>query len=679
VATADELFNLALASHQTGDHAAAERGYRQLLAAAPDHAACLTNLGALVARRGDLNEAEQLYLRAVAAKPDQLDARFNLGNLYRRLKRYPEAAAQYEDVLRAAPNAPLALVNLGATAAEAGNWPRAVECYARAATVAPHLPEVHLYLGDALAYCGRNDEAILAFRESVARFPNAPRGHYNLGLRLAAAGTTEEAIACFERALELNPDYADAHNALGLALVFVGRTDDAQRAFREALRIRPAFAAALVNLGSCLAQEGQCAEAATTYDRALELAPNPLAHSARLANVLQSADRNAEQLRDEHRAWAERYADALAPAEPPRKRAADSPGRIRIGYVFAEPRTRAASAFLRALFEYHDRTRFHVTAYANTYRQNDAIVALRRLADTWKPVLRLDDERFAQLVREDEIDVLVDLDGHARANRLLAFARKPAPTQITLFGYRATTGLAAMDYHVTDFVTDPPGQTDAFYTEKLLRLPDLGWVYVPPASAPPPNALPGARGRAFTFGCLNRPGKLSDPCVETWVAILKAVPKSRLVLLAGTSVASANALTERFTARGISSERLEPVYRLPENEYLEAYLPLDLALDPFPYNGGVTTCDALWMGVPVLTVAGRDARSRQGVSIMNTLGLPEFVADAPEQVVALAATWADQRDSLAEIRSTLREIMIQSPVTAVPSYVKQLEDAYRSA
>ena len=259
--------------------------------------------------------------------------------------------------------------------------------------------------------------------------------------------------------------------------------------------------------------------------------------------------------------------------------------------------------------------------------------------------------------RPTTIDILVDLSGHTAGNRLLTFARKPAPTQIGLFGYPVTTGLKAMDYHVTDFVTDPPGRTDAFYVEKLLRLPDLGWVYVPSLSAPAPTAPPVARGRSFTFGCLNHPGKLSEPCVDAWAAILKAVPKSRLVLLAGVSVASADALAARFTARGVSSDRLELVYRLPLNDYFEAYQPLDLALDPFPYNGGATTCDALWMGVPVLTVAGRDARGRQGVTILNALGLPEFVADTPEQLVTLAATWADQRDSLADIRpGTLREI-----------------------
>ncbi len=676
MATADELFTRALAAHQSGDYAAAEGGYRQLLDGFPDHAAGLSNLGSVVARRGAADEAERLYQRAIAADPNQLDARFNLGNLYRRLKRFPEATAQYEDVLRAVPNAPLALVNLGLTVSEAGNWPRAVECFARAATVAPDLPDALLLLGEALARCGRRDEAVRAFRESVARFPDAPRGHHNLGVHLAAAGATADALAAFDRALELNPEYAEAHNARGVALELLGRTDDALGAYRAALRVRPAFAEALANLGASLGQQGQYADAADALRRSLELAPNPVAQSALLANRVFSAAVPAAALRDEHVAWAAAYADPLAGGPPPRPRPPAAPGRVRLGYVFGEFRSRAACGFLDALLARHDRTRFHVTAYANTARQDEPFQQLRRLADVWRPVARVNDERLAEQVRADEIDVLVDLNGHTSGNRLLAFARKPAAVQVGLFGYPATTGMRAMDFHVTDAVTDPPGRADALYVEKLLRLPDLGWVYVPPPAAPHPGARPAARGRSFTFGCLNHPGKLSDPCVDAWAAVLNAVPKSRLVLLAGESVASAEALAARFTARGVASERLELVYRLPAADYLDAYRPLDLALDPFPYNGGVTTCDALWMGVPVLTVAGGDARGRQGVSIMNALGLPEFVADSPDQLVTLAATWADQRESLADLRGTLREIVAQSAVTAVATYVAQLETAY---
>ncbi len=676
MATADELFTRALAAHQSGDHDAAETGYRELLAALPDHAAGLNNLGSLVAKRGATAEAEQLFRRAVEANPGQIDARFNLGNLYRRLKRFPEAAGEYEEVLRAAPNTPQALVNLGLAVSEAGNWTRAVECYARAAHFAPDLPEVLNYLGDALARCGRRDEAVLAFRESVARYPNAPRGHHNLGIQLAAGGEYDAAIAAFERAVALNPDYADAHNALGVALEATGRTDAAHQAYREALRARPNSPEALSNYGTSLGQQGDTAGAVRLLRGALALAPNPVTQSVLLSNLVFSADLTPEQLRDEHVAWAAGPVNALAAAAPPRRELGPN-DRVRIGYVFGEFRSRAACGFLDALLTHHDRTRFHVTAYASTVREVPALPRLRRLADVWKGVARATDERLAEVIRADEIDVLVDLNGHTPGNRLLTFARKPAPVQVALFGYPATTGLRAMDYRVTDAATDPPGRTDAHYVEKLLRLPDLGSVYVPPADVPAP-AAPGAN-RAFTFGCLNHPGKLSDPCLDAWAAILKAVPRSRLVLLAGESVSAADALAARFAARGVSTDRLELVYRLPADDYFASYHPLDLALDPFPYNGAVTTCDALWMGVPVLTLAGAAARGRQGVGILTALGLPEFIADTPEQLVAMAATWADQRQPLAELRGTLRDMMAHSPVTAVTKYVTHLEDAYRRA
>lgn len=677
MAFADDLFQQAVAAHQAGDLDAAERGYRQLLSDVPDHASSLTNLASIISRRGDAQEAEGLYLRAIAAAPANTDAHFNLGNLYRRTGRVRDAAAQYEEVLRITPNSPAALVNLGLAVSPSGEWSRAVDCFARAATIAPHLPDPLHYLADALARCGRRAEAVAALRESVARFPDAPRGYQNLGIQLAASGEAEDAITAFERALALSPDYAEAHNALGVVQETVGRTDAAQAGYRQAIRLRPDFADAWMNLGTSLGEQGHAAEAVEALRRALTLAPNPLAGSALLLNLMYTADLTAEQRKAEHVAWADAYANPLAPATGPQKRPADAKSRIRVGYVVGDFRSRPAVAFLEALLTHHDRTRFHVTVYASPVRPDESLDALRWLADTWTVVAHLTDDRLAEAVRADEIDILVDLNGHGPGNRLLAFARKPAATQISAFGYPATTGLRAMDYRITDAVTDPPGSSDKLYVEKLLRLPDLGWLYVPP-KAPEPNLLHAAQNREFRFGCLNHPGKVSDASVETWSAILKAVPDSRLVLLAGLSVASAGALAARFTRHGVSPDQLELINRLQANDYIGTYHRVDLALDPFPFGGAVTACDALWMGVPVLTTAGSDARGRQGLAVLNALGLPEFVADTPDQLVTLAATWADQRASLAELRSTLREMMQQSPVTAAASYVKQLEAAYTS-
>ncbi len=677
MATAEDLFQRTVAAHQSGALDEAEQGYRQLLEALPGHPACLTNLGSILAHRGETEEAERLYLESIASDPSQLNTLFNLGNLYRRTGRSARAVPLYEDALRISPNAPLVLVNLGLAVSDDGDWPRAVECFSRAVNVTPDVADGLNLLGDALARCGRRDEAIAAFREVVSRFPDAPRGYCNLGLHLAAAGQTDEAIEILERAVALRADYPEAHNALGVAYETAGRTDDAQAAYQNAVRLRPAFVDAWANLGTSLGEHGRTTEAVEALRRALELAPNPIAQSSLLSNLLYSSTLTPEQLRDEHVAWATAFADPLALAERPHKRDQDTPGRIRIGYVFGEFRSRASRAFLEALLTHHDRTQFHITAYPNTGRQGEEYDRLRRLADSWKPIVHLPDDRAASLIRSDEIDVLVDLNGHGPGNRLLVFARGPAPVQINLFGYPATTGMRAMDFRVTDSQIDPPG-AESLYTEKLLRLPDLSWLYVPPANAPAPTPPPASR-RAFTFGCLNHPGKLSDACVDAWAEILKSVPKSRLVLLVGQSVNSSADIAARFTQRGVVPDRLELVYRLSGNDYFEAYQPFDVTLDPFPYGGAVTTCDSLWMGVPVLTAVGRDARGRQGMSLLNALGLPEFIADTPEQLVTLAATWADQRDALADLRGSLRDMVSNSPLTDAATYVKHLEAAYQSA
>ncbi len=679
MATADELFRQGFAAHQTGDLPTAEQCYRQLLAVFPDHSASLMNLAAIVSGRGEWDEAERLYQTALTAAPDLLEAHFKLGNIYRRRGRWLEAAAAYEEVLRRAPHTPAALVNLGLVASDKGDWARAVECFARAATITPDWPDVLALLGDALARCGRATEALAAFQEAARRFPDSPQAHYNLGLYRAAAGQWDEALSCFDQALALQPDYPEAHNARGIVLDSTGQADAAEQAYREALRQRPDFAEAHSNLGLHYSEQGCVPAAMAALRSAWNLAPQPQTASALLTMELFTTDLSPEQLRDHHIHWGRQYAD---PLQPPAWGEDDRPigasGRLRIGYVVGEFCSRAAVAFLHELLIHHDRSQFHVTVYANGLRRTEAIEALRHRADMWRITTHLSDEQLAQVIRADGIDLLVDLHGHTPGNRLLTFARRPALRQLTLGGYPATTGIRAIDYRVTDATTDPPG-SETLYVEKLLRLPEVSWVYQPPVEAPPVPKPASANRRTFTWGCLNHPAKLSPPCFDCWAAILHAVPKSRLVLLAGQSVQGAQRLAAQFTQRGIAAERLEVVYRLPWRDYLAAYPAIDLALDPFPYNGGATTGDALWMGVPVLTLAGGDARGRRGVSILQAVGLPEFIADSPAQYVQLAVRWAQQREALAELGATLRELLRTSPLTDGPRYVRHLEAAYRTA
>ena len=672
---ADALFAEAVGRHQAGDLAGAERLYRQLLAAVPGHAPTLTNLGVIVARTGDPAEAERLYAAAVAAAPESPDAHYNLGNLLRRRGRPAEAAAAYHTALRLAPDHARAHLNLGLALGDLGDWPAAVECLRRAVELDPLSPDCYNLLGDALYRIGRPAEAVAAFRAAVARHPDDPRGRHNLGLALAAGGQHPEAVAELEAALHLRPDYPEAHNALGVALEAIGRADDAHAHYHRATELRPDGHDAWANLGTSLAEQGRISEAVAALGRAVDLRPDPRTASNLLVARAHSSDITPEQLRDDALAWAARY---TAPADRPKPRRPDPDRRLKVGYVLGDPRGLTAAGPVEQLLGHHDRSRFHLTAYPNGQRDDDGSDRLRRRVDAWRPAAGLSDDQLADLIRSEDIDLLVDLCGHAAGNRLTAFARRPAPVQLTLFNLLGTTGLAAIDLRLTDPATDPPGEADPLYAERLLHLPEVSWVYAPPADAPGPGPLPCLSGRPFTFGCLNHPAKLSDATVETWAAVVTAVPGSRLVLMAGRSAGAARVLGERFAAAGVHPDRLDLVFRLPIGEYFGAYQGIDLALDPFPCNGGVTTCDALWMGVPVLTVAGRDGRSRQGVGLLTALGLPEFVADTPGKLVELAATWADQRDALADLRGTLREMARQSPLTDAERFTRHVEAAYRA-
>jgi predicted O-linked N-acetylglucosamine transferase (SPINDLY family) len=675
----DAAFAEAVRLHQAGDFVAAEAAYRGVLDLNPAHAGALSNLGVIAVRNGNFPEASRLYQDAIKVNPSQIDAHFNLGNLLRKLGHAVEAAAAYQTVVRIDPNQPRAYLNLGLAVSDAGDWATALDCYRRAVALDPQLADAYNLLGDALYRLGRAGEAVDVFREFVTRCPDDPRGHHNLGLALAARGAYEDAVPELELALKLRPDYPDACNSLGVALEALGRADEAQEHYRRAIAQKDDFADAWSNLGTSLTEQGRVGEAVEALQKALGIRPDPRTGSNLLLAISYSSVFDPNDLYHAHTDWAAAHADPLLPTTLARIADPSPDRRLKVGYVSADFRTHTVSGFIERLLTHHDRNRFHVTCYANVPRPDDTTDRLRRLADSWRPVAHLSDTEVADQIAADEIDILVDLSGHTAGNRLLVFARKPAPVQMTLFGYPSTTGLKAIDYRISDPVADPPGESGEQYAEAVLRLPEVAWVYRPPDAAPLPNSLPGLGGRSFTFGCLNNAAKLSDACTEAWARILKAIPKSRLVVLGGRSAEAARAVTERFSLLGVASDRLEVVYRLPPAEYFEAYQPIDLALDPFPYNGGVTTCDALWMGVPVLTVTGTDYRSRQGATILTNLGLPEFVADSSDKLVELAASWADQRAGLADLRGSLRDMLRESPIADAPRYVGNLEAAFRGA
>jgi len=677
VAGVDELFSRAVEAQRKGDFATAESDYRQILAIDPRHALSLSNLGVILGRRGELAEAVIVAENATNADPDLAVAHFNLGNLYRRVNRPADAVHSYQRVLQIVPGFVSARLNLGIAVSELGDWTASITHFQKALESQPDVADGLFHLGEALAHVRQKDRAITVLKESLNQSPNLPRNYLALARALFSTGQIDEAILTVEHALRLQPRHAVAHNYLGILLDAAGRFDEAQSHFREAANIRPDFAGAWSNLGLNLSGQGRSSESAGAFAKALELRADPALASCRLAALLDTSTAH-ENLVQEHLNWAAKY--AVSPPEfataPP---LAHTARRIKIGYVFGDFKSSVLPLFLEALLVRHDRQKFHITCYANTSQGGEPIDRLRKLAEDWHSLAAVDDAAASERIRADEIDVLVDLNGHTVGNRLPLFAKKPARRCLSLFGYPATTGLKAIDYRISDACADPPAVADALSVEKVLRMPEIGRLYIPPASSPLPSPLPHANQNSITFGCLNRPGKLSPPCMETWARLLHNVPNSRLVLQVGRSREMARSLMERFARAGIDSSRLTMVLSRPEEEYFHAYQSIDVALDPFPFNGRTTTCDALWMGVPVLTVAGQDCRSRQGVSILTSVGLADFIAESPEKLVGLASIWAAQTDALADLRSCLRDMMTQSPLMDAAGFVRNLEEAYATA
>ena len=674
MAGVDELFNRAVNAQRDGDLISAERDYRQLLEIEPQHAIALSNLGVILGRRGALGDAVATAEKATECDPNLAVAHFNLGNLYRRIGRSVDAVKSYNRVLKISPDFAPGYLNLGIAFIELGDWQAARERFQKAVELNPDLPDALHHLGESLHQTGHLNEAIAALRESQKQSPRLPRSYVALGRALFAAGHVEEAIHTLEQALLINPQHAVAHNFLGIALDKANRFDEALVHFQESAKVRPDYAAAWSNLGLSLSGQGRTTEAIEAFSKSLDIRPDAQLASCRLVSLLGSSAFTTRDLQVEHEKWSEKYALNASQGAAVAKR--DRAGRFRVGYLFGEFLNAIAPTFLEKLLSHYNRGTFHITCYANTDQVGELVDRIRKLSDEWHTLTKLNDSSAADLIRSHHQDILVDLTGHLVGNRMLVFAHRPAPVQLSLFGYPFTTGLSAIDSRVSDEIADAPGASETLGPEKVIRLPDISRFYVPPPSAPIPGPLPFASQNQLTFGCLSDPAKLSDLCLETWAKLLDSLPGSRLVFQASRSLETARYFTNRFAQFGIDQRRLIPVYRLPENDYYEAYQSIDLALDPFPFNGRATTCDALWMGVPVLTVAGTDCRSRQGQSILSNLGLTDFVADTPEKLIALAKVWAEQPDALADLRASLREMMTRSPLTDAAAYVRNLEAAY---
>jgi len=382
---------------------------------------------------------------------------------------------------------------------------------------------------------------------------------------------------------------------------------------------------------------------------------------------------DGEEILAEHRRWGALYADHLTDQAAPHENLAEPDKVLRIGYFAAE----FTVCFVEPFIAHRDRSRFQVIFYKNGAYMDEDTLRLRQMADGWRQVESMSDAEAAELVRRDEIDILVDLAGHTIGNRLFMFARKPAPVQASYLGYLNTSGMKAIDYRISDSRADPPGVAERYHSERLVRLPHSLWCYRPPAAMPALGPLPALTRGQLTFGSFNHFSKVNEQVRRLWAQLLLAVPNSRLVALGVPAGENSDALRKAFVAQGVAADRIEVHGMLPYAQYLRMYQETDIALDSFPYNGGTTTCDALWMGVPVVALAGQYGAARSGVSLLSVLGLNHLIAATPEHYLAIAQQLAADPAQLSTLRATMRERMRNSPLMDAPGFSRALESAYR--
>jgi predicted O-linked N-acetylglucosamine transferase (SPINDLY family) len=569
--------------------------------------------------------------------------------------------------------------SLGRLLQLAGDLEGAEASYRAALAAQPGHAYAHYNLGLILNQVQRHTEALPHLEAATRHMAGVARVHLDYAMALRAMGRMDEAWQVAQRALAISPEDATAWNFSGVLLQHAQRLDEEIACYRKATSLNAQYAEAYNNLGSGLLVQGYIAEAEQAYRTALALKPDWAGAHSNLVFALNYCSEDGAALREAHIAWARKHGAPLAPAQSSQK---ESSHRLRIGYVSADFRFHSVAFFIKSLLEQHDHTTFEVFCYADVKKPDEMTAQLKTYADHWRDSTSMSDPVLAELITADGIDILVDLAGHSGKNRLPVFARKPAPVQISWLGYPNTTGLKAIDYRITDAIADPPGMTEAFHTETLLRLPSGFLCYSPPPAAEfPVGPAPHVENGFITFGSFNLLAKITPEVVRSWSAILHETPRARLYLKARglEGFGARTRLLSLFAAEGVGADRVSLNERTNSiGGHLEHYRQIDIALDPFPYNGTTTTCEALWMGVPLVTLAGKLHAGRVGASLLHRIGHPEWIARSHEEYVAIAAALAADPDRLTMLRGTLRNELSVSPLCDGPRFARDMEAAYRN-
>jgi protein O-GlcNAc transferase len=675
--------NLGNALKDQGQLEDAILNYRQALSIKPDFAEVHNNLGNALKEQGNLEAAIESFRRSLALKPDFAETHSNLGNALKDQGQLEEAIACYGQALLLRPDYAEAYNNLGSALKAQNNLDAAVGSYRKAVSLKPDFVDAHNNLGNALMAQGKLEAAVVSFHQSLLLKPDFAEAHNNLGNALKDQGRLDAAVESFQKALTFKPDFAEAHSNLGLALQKQGKLDEAIARYNKALSIKPDYAEAYNNLGLALQEQGKLNEAVDSYHKALALRPDyPKARS----NLLFTLSFDSKCLPDAYLAEARHYGNnVMTKVQPytswpvyPENVTERGMQPLRVGLVSGDFRTHPVGFFLEGILANLNPARVELVAYSMSPQEDELTARIQPYFVAWNMIVGLSDEATARKIHDDRIHILIDLTGHTAGNRLPMFALKPAPVQVSWLGYFATTGLPTIDYLLADPVSVPESHQKHF-TETVWYLPETRLCFTPPAnkSGLELTPLPAVQNGYITFGCFQNLTKVNDTVLAAWGRIFLALPEARLRLQSSqmNCLTARESLQHRLAQAGIMPERIIMEGHVSREDYLAAYANVDIILDTFPYPGGTTTCEALWMGVPTLTLAGGTLLARQGVSMLTCAGLEDWIASDEDNYVIRALFHATDINRLAQLRSGLRQKVLASPLFNAPRFALHLEDA----
>jgi protein O-GlcNAc transferase len=710
----DAHYNLANTLKEQGRVDEAISIYQKTIELQPNFAQAHCNLGTALKEQGRVDEAIASFKKAVAIKPDYCTAHYNLGNGLKEKGKLDEAVDSYNNALSIEPNFAQALCNLGATLCDRGKLDYAIACLQKAISIKPDFYDAHSNLGNtfkelgkldeaaislqkaieinpeiALAHCnfgvvllgqGKLDKAIKSLQKAIDITPDYAEAYCNLGVALKDQGKLNETFACYHKATTIKPDFFEAHYNLGNVLNTQGRLDEAVICFQNAVTLKPNYVEAFSNLAATLKAQGKLDEALICYQKAISIKPDFYEAHSNLLLCLQYFNGDLKHTLNQHKQWNTQQTQHLTNSISSHQKNTDPNKLLHVGFVSGDFHKHSVSYFLEAFFKSYNKKKFVFHCYSNSLLEDTVTEKLQSYVNKWRDIFGQDDDAVVEMIKSDKIDILVDLSGHTKNNRLLVFARKPAPIQVTYLGYPNTTGLDSIDYRITDNIADPQGYADQYCVEELVRLENGFLCYKPPSQTPDIAPLNMKTAGYVTFVSFNNLAKISIDVVKVWAEILKQVPTARL-LIKNRSM-GCQSVKDRyismFEQESIDPTRLTILPRVEETQdHFATYADGDICLDSFPYNGTTTTCEALWMGLPVITLQGDRHSSRVGASILTQVGLDELIAQDVEDYIEKAVILADDTVKLKKYRKKLRTRVKKSSLCDGKEFSKNIGSAFR--